>query len=145
MHVAAGEDFALDGHVKMQCTLRFLYLSHASSSSLLSRSSSSFLSVFSFNMHSGPSLSLSPFFQPPHISLFLVSISYSAVFPHEHTRMTTASPPTILPLCLPICGSLTHKKKHLSMEIEIMIMYASVCIKVLPLQKKMPAGMKCKR
>lgn len=145
-HIAAGEAYDLDGHVKMQCTLRCcLYLSRASFSALLSRSAFSSSLLCGFLPSAFLSSSLSLFLTPlPQLSLFSASFStYNALFSRS---MKTASPQSILVLLrLPIyvCLSHTHTRrhtrahtKHLSMEIEIMIMYPSVCIKVLPLQKK---------
>lgn len=138
----------------MQCTLCCcLYLSHASSSALLSLSShSSLLCGFLPSALPSSSHSLSPSLIPSLNSLCFLPLSPTMPYFHASTgvwrqRRHRAYWYSSLSsyLCLSPSLTLTHTHtKHLSMEIEIMIMYPSVCIKVLPLQK-MPAGMKCKR
>lgn len=150
VHMAAGEAYDLDGHVKTQCTL---YLSHASFSSppiCVCLLPSLFLCGFSPSafLSSTPSLFLAlPTSPPPCHSLCfsaasstyyaLFSPSVKAAWPPNVLLLLSASPPLYLSLFL------LHKcacsRTHLSMEIEIMIMYPSVCIKVLPLQKN-PGG-----
>lgn len=143
-HIAAGEAYALDGHVKMQCTLCcWLYLSYASSSALLSMSSFSSSLLCGFLPSAFPSIPLSPFLTSFLNRLCFLPFSYNALFSQRHRSMKTASPQNTLVLLsvflsMSLFLTLTHTHahtKHLSMEIEIMIMYPSVCIKVLPLQK----------
>lgn len=138
--IAAGGAYDLDGHVKMHCTLRgCLYLSRASFSALLSVSAFFLiLSVVSFHLRCS---SLSPSLIPtlPHPSLFSASFSTcNALFSwsittecilsvHTHTRTYTRA-------CTHPCA---HTRLSIEIEImKIMIMCPSVCIKVLPIQKK---------
>lgn len=115
-HIAAGEAYDLDGHVKTQCTLRCcLYLSRASFSALLSVSAFSSSLLCGFLPSAFLSSSLSLFLTPlPQLSLFSASFStYNALFSRS---MKTASPQStlVLLLRLPIyvCLSHTHADTH---------------------------------
>lgn len=147
VHMAAGEAYDLDGHVKTQC---ILYLSRASFSAppiCVCLPPSIFLCGFSPSafLSSTPSLFLAlPTSPPPCNSLCLPPplppstpyfLSVKAAWPPNVLLLLTAS----LSLSLYLLHTHARSRTHLSMEIEIMIMYPSVCIKVLPLQKN-PGG-----
>lgn len=141
VHMAAGEAYDLDGHVKTQCTL---YLFHASFSAppICVRLSPS-LFLCGFSPSAFPS-STSSLFLPAALQLPLFSASsstYYALF--SECEGSVATKRAAAPLCLPISPlslffsvslslANTHARSctHPSMEIEIMIMYPSVCIKV---------------
>lgn len=147
VHMAAGEAYDLDGHVKTQCTL---YLSHASFSAppiCVCLPPSLFLCGFSPSafLSSTPSLFLTlptalqlPLFPASSSTYYaLFSQSVKAPWPPNVLRLLSAflSLSLSFSLCLSLLYTHAHSHTHLSIEIEIMIMYPSVCIKVLPLQK----------